>query len=165
MLRMVKRLIALSLGTQRAQLEQRTGRTWPRPLLLRPLVKTSAILLERISCTSPNRPCSRAIRADTLRRRRASSTADQARDGWRWMGLAYLFALFLTIVTDFSATGGQKRKGVGGEEARTWLSGWVVEGSLAMDGGSCVQQLWAALMTKHALSEGHALLPEADTVR
>jgi hypothetical protein len=39
MLRMVKRLIALSLGTQRAQLEQRTGRTWPRPLLLRPLVE------------------------------------------------------------------------------------------------------------------------------
>jgi hypothetical protein len=81
------------------------------------------------------------------------------------MGLAYLFALFLTIVTDFSATGGQKRKGVGGEKARTWLSGWVVEGSLAMDGGCCVQQLWAALMTQHALSEGHALLPEAETVR
>lgn len=37
MLRMVNRLIALSLGTQRAQLEQRTGLTWPRPLLLRPL--------------------------------------------------------------------------------------------------------------------------------
>jgi hypothetical protein len=25
--------------------------------------------------------------------------------------------------------------------------------------------LWAALMTQHALSEGHALLPEAETVR
>lgn len=37
MLRMVNRLMALSLGTQRAQLEQRTGLTWPRPFLLRPL--------------------------------------------------------------------------------------------------------------------------------
>lgn len=37
MLRMVNRLIALSLGVQRAQLEQRTGLTWPRPFLLRPL--------------------------------------------------------------------------------------------------------------------------------
>jgi hypothetical protein len=37
MLRMVKRLMALSLGVQRAQLEQRTGLTWPRPFLLRPL--------------------------------------------------------------------------------------------------------------------------------
>jgi hypothetical protein len=27
----------LSLGVQRAQLEQRTGLTWPRPFLLRPL--------------------------------------------------------------------------------------------------------------------------------
>lgn len=39
MLRMVNLLIALSLGTQRAQLEQRTGLTWPRPFLLRPLLK------------------------------------------------------------------------------------------------------------------------------
>jgi hypothetical protein len=39
MLRMVKRLMALSLGVQRAQLEQRTGLTWPRPFLLRPLKK------------------------------------------------------------------------------------------------------------------------------
>lgn len=37
MLRMVNRLIALSLGVQREQLEQRTGLTWPRPFLLRPL--------------------------------------------------------------------------------------------------------------------------------
>lgn len=37
MLRMVNRLMALSLGTQRAQLEQRTGLVWPRPFLLRPL--------------------------------------------------------------------------------------------------------------------------------
>jgi hypothetical protein len=37
MLRMVNLLIALSLGVQRAQLEQRTGLTWPRPFLLRPL--------------------------------------------------------------------------------------------------------------------------------
>ena len=37
MLRMVKRLIALSLGVHRLQLEQRMGLTWPRPFLLRPL--------------------------------------------------------------------------------------------------------------------------------
>lgn len=37
MLRTVKRLIALSLGTHREQLEQRTKLTWPRPFLLRPL--------------------------------------------------------------------------------------------------------------------------------
>ena len=37
MLRTVKRLIALSLPTQREQLEQRTKLTWPRPFLLRPL--------------------------------------------------------------------------------------------------------------------------------
>lgn len=37
MLRMVNLLMALSLGVQRAQLEQRTGLTWPRPFLLRPL--------------------------------------------------------------------------------------------------------------------------------
>lgn len=32
----VKRLMALSLGTQREQLEHRTKPTWPRPFLLRP---------------------------------------------------------------------------------------------------------------------------------
>ena len=32
----VKRLIALSLGTQREQLEQRMKETLPRPFLLRP---------------------------------------------------------------------------------------------------------------------------------
>jgi len=37
MLRIVKRLMALSLGVQRLQLEQRMGFTWPRPFLLRPL--------------------------------------------------------------------------------------------------------------------------------
>ena len=37
MLRMVNLLIALSLGVHREQLEQRTGLTWPRPFLLRPL--------------------------------------------------------------------------------------------------------------------------------
>lgn len=37
MLRMVKRLIALSLGVQREQLLHRMGLTWPRPFLLRPL--------------------------------------------------------------------------------------------------------------------------------
>lgn len=35
MLRTVNRLIALSLGTQREQLEHRTKLTWPRPDLLR----------------------------------------------------------------------------------------------------------------------------------
>ena len=35
--RTVKRLMALSLGVQRAQLEQRIGLVWPRPCLLRPL--------------------------------------------------------------------------------------------------------------------------------
>lgn len=35
-LRMTNFLIALSLGTQRAQLVQRTGFTWPRPCLERP---------------------------------------------------------------------------------------------------------------------------------
>lgn len=33
----VNLLMALSLGTQREQFEQRTGFTWPRPFLLRPL--------------------------------------------------------------------------------------------------------------------------------
>ena len=37
MLRMVKRLMALSLGVHREQLEQRIGLVWPRPFLLRPL--------------------------------------------------------------------------------------------------------------------------------
>jgi hypothetical protein len=36
MLRTVKRLMALSLATQREQLEQRRNATWPRPFLLRP---------------------------------------------------------------------------------------------------------------------------------
>lgn len=39
MLRMVNRLMALSLGVHREQLEQRMGLTWPRPFLLRPLRK------------------------------------------------------------------------------------------------------------------------------
>ena len=42
MLRIVKRLMALSLGVQRLQLEQRMGFTWPRPFLLRPLFGSSA---------------------------------------------------------------------------------------------------------------------------
>jgi len=37
MLRMVKRLMALSLGVHREQLLQRIGLTWPLPFLLRPL--------------------------------------------------------------------------------------------------------------------------------
>jgi len=38
---MVNLLMALSLGVQREQLEQRIGLTWPRPFLLRPLRKIS----------------------------------------------------------------------------------------------------------------------------
>ena len=44
MLRIVKRLIALSLGVHLLQLEQRIGFTWPRPFLLRPLFGSSVIL-------------------------------------------------------------------------------------------------------------------------
>lgn len=39
MLRMVNLLIALSLGVHLEQLEQRMGLTWPRPFLLRPLLR------------------------------------------------------------------------------------------------------------------------------
>ncbi len=39
MLRMVNLLIALSLGVHLEQLEHRIGLTWPRPFLLRPLLK------------------------------------------------------------------------------------------------------------------------------
>lgn len=39
---MVNLLIALSLGVQREQLEQRMGFTWPRPFLLRPLFSSLA---------------------------------------------------------------------------------------------------------------------------
>ena len=49
MLRMVKRLMALSLGTQRAQLEQRTGLTWPRPFLLRPLKNQSVTVFLKLA--------------------------------------------------------------------------------------------------------------------
>ena len=35
---MVNRLMALSLGVHLEQLEQRTGLTWPRPFLFRPLL-------------------------------------------------------------------------------------------------------------------------------
>jgi len=48
MLRMVNRLIALSLGVQRLQFEQRIGFTWPRPFLLRPLFGSSVILNVRL---------------------------------------------------------------------------------------------------------------------
>jgi hypothetical protein len=44
MLRMVKRLIALSFGVHRLQLEQRIGFTWPRPFLFRPLLGSSVLL-------------------------------------------------------------------------------------------------------------------------
>jgi len=51
MLRMVKRLMALSLGVHREQLEHRIGLTWPRPFLLRPLESQSqhVALLARVS--------------------------------------------------------------------------------------------------------------------
>lgn len=39
MLRMVNLLMALSLGVHLEQLEQRMGLTWPRPFLLRPLLR------------------------------------------------------------------------------------------------------------------------------
>lgn len=39
MFRTWKRLMALSLGTQRQQLEQRTMAVWPRPCLERPLLR------------------------------------------------------------------------------------------------------------------------------
>lgn len=44
MLRTVKRLIALSLPTQREQLEHLTNVTWPRPFLLRPLFRLFLVL-------------------------------------------------------------------------------------------------------------------------
>ena len=51
MLRIVNLLIALSLGVQREQLEQRMGLTWPRPFLLRPLMKLSVcVFLVFSSC-------------------------------------------------------------------------------------------------------------------
>lgn len=52
MLRMVKRLMALSLGTQRAQLEQRTGLVWPRPFLLRPLEINQHHVLRSLCCAT-----------------------------------------------------------------------------------------------------------------
>ena len=83
MLRMVKRLMALSLGTQRAQLEQRTGLTWPRPFLLRPLEIVSP-LFHHMSAFKLSLP------AGLL---------------WRTSGGQgpYLAARFLTILTDCSA--------------------------------------------------------------
>lgn len=39
MLRMVNLFMALSLGVHLEQLEQRMGLTWPRPFLLRPLLR------------------------------------------------------------------------------------------------------------------------------
>ena len=44
MLRMVKRLMALSLGVHREQLEQRIGLVWPRPFLFRPLRRVSVCM-------------------------------------------------------------------------------------------------------------------------
>lgn len=48
MLRIVNLLIALSLGVQREQLLQRTGLTWPRPFLLRPLAARFLTMLATV---------------------------------------------------------------------------------------------------------------------
>lgn len=53
MLRMVKRLIALSLGVHREQLLQRMGLTWPRPFLLRPLQEKESVNVFRESVLRP----------------------------------------------------------------------------------------------------------------
>ena len=42
------RLMALSLGTQREQFEQRTERTCPRPFLLRPPPRLFLVILNRL---------------------------------------------------------------------------------------------------------------------
>ena len=46
MFRMTNFLMALSLGTHRAQLVQRIGCTWPRPFLARPLFLLFLVILE-----------------------------------------------------------------------------------------------------------------------
>lgn len=102
MLRMVKRLIALSLGTQRAQLEQRTGLTWPRPFLLRPLEEVSGLfsvkfllfffpLQSLIAHAAVQLACHSSA---TRTRRHCGGIA-----GWRREGISYLFALFLTMLS------------------------------------------------------------------
>lgn len=48
------------------------------------------------------------------------------------------------------------------EEARTWLSEWVVKRSVTI--AKLHRAVWAALMTKPTLSEGHAFLPQGSKV-
>lgn len=118
MLRMVKRLIALSLGVQRAQLEQRTGLTWPRPFLLRPLKNQSASysIFEQYSSSPHSFMFRNALRLlvsivrvsyvrlslwSSLRRscRMGDCVANFGREQ------SYLDALFLTILTVYSVEG------------------------------------------------------------
>lgn len=62
MLRMVKRLMALSLGVHREQLLHRMGLTWPRPFLFRPLeVNHVSIDLEKDRCEGARDFSSRGI--------------------------------------------------------------------------------------------------------
>jgi len=120
MLRMVKRLIALSLGVQRAQLEQRTGLTWPRPFLLRPLKNQSVSrsIFERYSKCSSHSPVFRnALRLAVsifrivyvfyrFRRRHCGDHVE-----WETVSRicgkrrSYLDARFLTILTVCSVKG------------------------------------------------------------
>lgn len=118
MLRMVKRLMALSLGTQRAQLEQRTGLVWPRPFLLRPLEINQHQVLQSLHCATQSpismfrnapRCFCRSIRSGVFEPRspaslrRSCRLGDFAADSGR--NRPYLFALFLTILTDCSVEG------------------------------------------------------------
>lgn len=60
MLRTVNLRTALSLGTQREQLEQRTATVWPRPCLLRPLfLRLVGILVGGKVVDVPKRACGR----------------------------------------------------------------------------------------------------------
>ena len=124
MLRMVKRLMALSLGTQRAQLEQRTGLTWPRPFLLRPLKNQSVTVFLKLAlqqfqlpfqlvrqCASVAlfkslvesrvmRVVSVGIIAEILSDRRLEWNRGSLGEVW-----SYLAARFLTILSDCSKEG------------------------------------------------------------
>jgi len=103
MLRMVKRLIALSLGTHREQLVQRTGLTWPRPFLLRPLWKRSN-LLEHLNGDDMGFR-KRQGRGQRERNGTGCWPGNYRGDGGCAIGIrenvgTYLDALFLTILTN-----------------------------------------------------------------
>lgn len=70
MLRTVKRLMALSLPTQREQFEQRTKLTWPRPFLLRPP--------ERLFLVYPSEGSALCTAGGSAAAARESSNAKQA---------------------------------------------------------------------------------------